>query len=50
MGLDGVGDDMVAEIGQGIVKQFADEFAIENVNAHRGEQAFAAVLDFEFCL
>ena len=39
--VDGVRDDVLAEIGQGIVQQFADELAVENVNAHRGQERFA---------
>ena len=42
---DGVRDDVLAEIGKRIVEQVADEVAVENINAHRGEKRFAAVLD-----
>jgi len=45
---DGVRDDVLAKIRQRVVKQFADQTAVENVNAHRGEVQFAATLDAQF--
>ena len=38
--VDGVRDDVLAEIGQRIVEQALDEAAVENIDAHRGEVGF----------
>ena len=48
--VDGARDDVLAEIGERIVEQFADQVAVEKVNAHRGEKRFAAALDFKLRL
>ena len=47
MRVDGARDDVQAEIGQRIVEQFADQIAVEKVNAHRGEKHVAAALDLK---
>ena len=36
--LDGVGDDVLAEIGQGVVQQAAEDVAVEDVDAHGGQE------------
>ena len=45
MGFDGVRDDVFAEIGVRVVEQFAKDVAVEDVNAHRGQELFVPAFD-----
>ena len=36
---------MFAEIGQGVVQKLADDFAVEHVDAHRGQEEFAVAFN-----
>ena len=43
-GLDGLGDNVLAEVGQRVIEQIVDDGAVENVDAHRGQKKFARPL------
>src|SRR5438105_2742337 len=45
--LDGLGDDVFAEIGELVVEEALDHLAVENVDAHRGEEKLAIAFDAE---
>ena len=45
--VDGLGDDVLAEVGQVVVQQVANDVAVENVDAHGGQVGLAAVGDGE---
>ena len=44
---DGAGDDVLAEVGVLVVEQADDEIAVEDVDAHRGEEEILVALDAE---
>src|SRR5580765_8534342 len=45
--VDGLGDDVLAEIGHRIVEKFLDYIPTEHVDAHRGEKEFAVPFNAE---
>src|ERR1043166_3832996 len=45
--LDGLWDNVFAEIGERVIQQAADDVAVEDVNAHRGEEQVAVAFDVE---
>lgn len=48
--LDGVWDDMFAEIRKRVVQQFANNIPVKNVNAHRRQEQLARIRDLEFLI
>ena len=47
VGGDGLRDDVLAEVGQVVVQQVANDVAVENIDAHGGQVGLAAVGDGE---
>lgn len=47
VGFDGGGDDVFAEVGEGVVEELYHDLAVEDVDAHGGEEQFVIGLDAE---
>ena len=45
MGVDGMRNDMLAKVRERVVQQFANDAAVKNINAHRGQIRFLVAFE-----